>query len=97
MRGANNKSTKRKRQLRSQSTDAEAKLWFALRDRRRREQMIVVEVDGGQHAESPEDQTRDTYMQNEGYRVLRFWNTDVLTNCDGVLHSILQTLTKDKL
>jgi very-short-patch-repair endonuclease len=117
MRGTNDKANKRKRQLRSQATDAETKLWFALRNRRLgghkfarqasigfyiadfvcREQKLVVEVDGGQHAENPKDRVRDTFMQSEGYRVLRFWNTDVLTNCDGVLTSILQALTKDKL
>jgi very-short-patch-repair endonuclease len=50
-----------------------------------REQGIVVEVDGGQHLESKRDEIRDRYLAEQGYRVLRFWNNDVLSNIDGVL------------
>jgi very-short-patch-repair endonuclease len=56
-----------------------------------------VEVDGGQHAENAADQIRDIFMRNEGYRVLRFWNSDVLANCDGVLRTIRRALTRDML
>jgi very-short-patch-repair endonuclease len=38
---------------------------------------LVVEVDGGQHAENPRDKVRDDYLRNKGFRVLRFWNNDV--------------------
>jgi len=48
---------------------------------------IVIEVDGGQH--SPEtDAWRDTQVSSEGYRVLRFWNNDVLENPEGVARTI---------
>ena len=57
-----------------------------------RERHLVVEVDGGQHAESRSDQVRDAYLASEGYRVLRFWNSDVLSNIDGVLQTILASL-----
>jgi very-short-patch-repair endonuclease len=53
-----------------------------------REKQIVIEVDGGQHAESVEDAVRDRYLIAEGYRVLRFWNNDVLGNLEGVLLTI---------
>lgn len=50
-----------------------------------REQCLVVEVDGGQHLESKRDEVRDRYLAEQGYRVMRFWNNDVLSNIDGVL------------
>jgi very-short-patch-repair endonuclease len=53
-----------------------------------RERQIVIEVDGGQHNESAEDAVRDRYLTSEGYRVLRFWNNDVLGNLEGVLTTI---------
>jgi very-short-patch-repair endonuclease len=46
---------------------------------------IVIEVDGGQHAESERDQGRDRELESQGFRVLRFWNTDVLRNLEGVV------------
>src|SRR5690242_14136425 len=45
---------------------------------------LVVEVDGSQHAGSLSDRVRDTYLEQQGFRVLRFWNNDVLSNSDGV-------------
>jgi very-short-patch-repair endonuclease len=57
-----------------------------------RERNLVVEVDGGQHAESEGDQVRDAYLASQEYRVLRFWNSDVLGNIDGVLQTILASL-----
>jgi very-short-patch-repair endonuclease len=50
-----------------------------------REKLIVIEVDGGQHSESVRDEVRDRYLRAQGYRVMRFWNNDVLSNIDGVL------------
>ena len=49
---------------------------------------IVIEVDGGQHAESTADVARTRFIEARGYRVLRFWNHDVLANIDGVLEVI---------
>ncbi|MET3844209.1 DUF559 domain-containing protein [Bradyrhizobium sp. OAE829] len=49
---------------------------------------IVIELDGGQHAGSASDQVRTNYLEANGYRVLRFWNNDVLENMSGVLLTI---------
>ena len=49
---------------------------------------LIVEVDGGQHAENPADRLRDEWLAAEGYQVLRFWNHEVLTNLPGVLEVI---------
>ena len=57
-----------------------------------RDRNLIIEVDGGQHAESESDKVRDAYLASEGYRVLRFWNSDVLGNIDGVLQTILASL-----
>ena len=54
---------------------------------------LVIEVDGGQHVESRSDITRDRYLSSEGFRVLRFWNNDVLRNTEGVLEMVLSALT----
>ncbi|MCD0423886.1 DUF559 domain-containing protein [Rubrivivax sp. JA1024] len=57
-----------------------------------RDQMLVIEVDGGQHAESRRDAVRDDFLHMQGYRVLRFWNNDVLANISGVLEAIVRAL-----
>ena len=49
-----------------------------------RERKLIVEVDGGQHADNVRDRIRDSNLATEGYRILRFWNTDVLSSMDGV-------------
>jgi very-short-patch-repair endonuclease len=50
---------------------------------------IVIEIDGGQHAEqSKYDVRRTQFLESESYRVLRFWNNEVLNNIDGVLEVI---------
>jgi len=50
------------------------------------ENRIIIEVDGGQHAaENNKDRERDTYFQRYGFKVLRFWNNEVLQNTNGVL------------
>ena len=52
--------------------------------------MLVIEVDGGQHAEARAyDERRDDFMRGQGYRILRFWNNDVLQHADAVLETIL--------
>ncbi len=51
--------------------------------------MLVVEVDGGQHAAGREaDSKRTEWLQSEGYRVFRIWNSAVLENAEGVLEAI---------
>ena len=50
---------------------------------------LIVELDGGQHADRAEqDAERTRVLESKGYRVLRFWNTDVLENLDGVVQAI---------
>ncbi len=49
------------------------------------EKSLVIEVDGGQHAENTKDEERDARLTSEGYKVLRFCNNEVLTNREGVL------------
>ena len=49
---------------------------------------LIVEADGSPHAESPRDTIRDVYLESRGWKVLRFWNNEVLRNRDGVLETI---------
>ena len=50
---------------------------------------LIVEADGSQHAESPRDNVRDAYLESQSWKVLRFWNNEVLQNREGVLETIL--------
>ena len=59
-----------------------------------RDKLLIIEVDGGQHSESAADGIRDRRLNEEGYRVLRFWNNDVLGNLEGVLIRIQTELLK---
>jgi very-short-patch-repair endonuclease len=107
------KSLDRARSMRIEPSDAEKKLWLALRSRqfsgfkfRRQhpvgpyitdfaclERRLIIELDGGQHAEQKAyDDARTRYLEKKGYRVLRFWNTDTLANTEGVLTMILDAL-----
>ena len=52
-------------------------------------QSLVIEIDGGQHCASA-DAARDAWLARHGYRVLRFWNNDVLSNTEAVLAAILE-------
>jgi len=54
------------------------------------DKMLIIEVDGGQHADDEKDQKRDSWLQKEGFKVLRFWNNDVIGNLDGVTEVILK-------
>jgi 2-isopropylmalate synthase len=56
------------------------------------EHRIVVELDGGQHAESTYDRRRDHFLRADGWRVVRFWNNDVMKNRDGVLQNLQQAI-----
>ena len=52
---------------------------------------IVIELDGGQHAEDGDrDQQRDACLVMNGFSVLRFWNNEVFENLEGVLEIIRQ-------
>lgn len=97
------------RDMRHEPTDAEARLWEELRDRRlmrlkfRRqvplgpfiadfvcmEARLIVEVDGSQHGGSMRDRRRDDELQRRGFRILRFWNDDVLLDLTVVCDTIV--------
>ena len=103
--------------MRSESTDAEHRLWQILRAHRfagykfRRQvpldfyiadfvcfaERLIVELDGGQHADSESDPRRDAYLRTQGFRVLRIWNNDLFTNEEGVAERILSTLRSPPL
>jgi very-short-patch-repair endonuclease len=111
-----NELVRHARGLRSRMTDAERKLWFALRDRRfegfkfRRqvplgrfiadfvcfEARLVIEVDGGQHAENFRDRYRDRWFAANRFRVMRFWNNEVLSNLEGVMTLLAEALAAEK-
>jgi very-short-patch-repair endonuclease len=60
---------------------------------------LIIEVDGGQHysdAMVEQDHTRDQRMMNLGFNILRFTNTEVLTNIDGVVSKIVEKLPGSK-
>ena len=56
------------------------------------EELVIIEVDGGQHAGSERDKTRDEYFKKKKYKVLRYWNDDVLRNTGGVLQDIMNIM-----
>jgi very-short-patch-repair endonuclease len=58
------------------------------------ESRLIIEVDGGQHADSARDVERDKWLARNEFRVLRFWNNDVLRNLEGVLTSLATELNK---
>lgn len=64
-----------------------------------REKRLVVEIDGSQHVDKAGDRIRDGYMCDAGYRVIRFWNTDVINRqaavCDTILLALAGQLADD--
>ena len=95
--------------MRREPTEAEDRLWGALRGRRldrikfRRqvpvgayiadflcaEAMLIVEIDGSQHADSEYDRERAAALRARGFRVLRFWNDEVMRELDPVCDTII--------
>ncbi len=53
---------------------------------------LVVEIDGGQHCENMKDIARTEYLNKKGYKVIRFWNNEVLENMDGVLYRLQEEI-----
>ena len=49
---------------------------------------LVIEADGGQHMESAMDAERDAFLRSKGFRVVRFWNHDIIANLEGV-HAVI--------
>ena len=50
---------------------------------------LIVEADGGQHNDSASDRRRDAWLRRDGFRVVRFWNADIIQNADGVISVLL--------
>ena len=101
------------KQLRTDQTAAEARLWYHLRAKRfsgvkfRRQTvngpfiadftcraaMLVIEIDGDTHGSTAQyDAERTTYLEQQGWSVIRFTNTDVMHNLEAVLSTIAQRL-----
>ena len=59
-----------------------------------REEYLVIELDGSQHADSDYDRRRDKFMVEQGWSVLRFWNVDALQERDAVVDTILAALDR---
>lgn len=59
------------------------------------EKKLIIEVDGGQHNEAQNiayDKERTEFLENKGYKVIRFWNSDIDNNIEGVYQEILKNL-----
>jgi very-short-patch-repair endonuclease len=50
---------------------------------------LIIELDGGQHNENPADEKRTAWLESQNFKVMRFWNNDVLKNPERVLTTIL--------
>jgi homoserine kinase type II len=59
------------------------------------EKRLIIEIDGGQHSESIKDIERTLYLENQDFRVIRFWNNEILDNLDGCYEILLEELNKD--
>lgn len=55
------------------------------------EKMLVIECDGGQHT-IERDRERTAFLRQKGYKILRFWNNDILGNLEGVYDVIMRAL-----
>ena len=58
---------------------------------------LIIEADGGQHNLSEGDAVRDKWLISQGFKVMRFWNSDILNNTDAVLTTILEALPPSPL
>ena len=61
------------------------------------ENKLVIELDGGQHAQEKEhasDYERDEWLRGQGFTVFRFWNNEILENMNGVGETIVRHCTK---
>ena len=57
------------------------------------EKLLIIELDGDQHDRQQEyDRERDAFLDAQGFRVMRFWNSEVFENIDGVLEVVLLAL-----
>ncbi len=59
------------------------------------EKKLIIELDGSQHLEQEEyDKERTKYLETQGYKVIRFWNNDVMNDIDSVINVICDTLNE---
>jgi very-short-patch-repair endonuclease len=83
------------RLLRAQFADwrfrRQVPLRFAIADFASHRARLVIEIDGGQHG-GADDAARDAMIEAEGYRVVRFWNNEVLGNSEGVARTLAGVL-----
>lgn len=57
---------------------------------------LIIELDGSQHLEQEEyDEERTKYLESDGYKVIRFWNNDVMNNIDGVILAIIHAMEEE--
>ena len=57
---------------------------------------LIIELDGSQHLEQEEyDEERTKYLESLGYRVIRFWNSDVMNHIDGVILAIIHAMENE--
>ena len=57
------------------------------------ENKLVIEVDGGQHASKLNDKERERWLKKRGFKVIRFWNNDVLKDIESVLRSVWEEIS----
>jgi tRNA (guanine-N7-)-methyltransferase len=55
---------------------------------------LIVEADGGQHADNQADAVRDAWLRSQGFKMLRFWNNEILTNITAVMEQISEEIIK---
>ena len=59
---------------------------------------LIIELDGSQHLEQQEyDEERTKYLELQGYKVIRFWNNDVVNNIDGVILAIIYAMENESV
>ena len=59
------------------------------------EKRLIIECDGGQHNQNFDDIERNFYLESQNFRILRFWNNEILENLEGVLSVIKEALNDD--
>ena len=58
---------------------------------------LIIEVDGSQHIDSQQDKIRDNWLNSQGFKILWFWDNEVLGNRDGVVETIIDALATPSL
>jgi len=62
------------------------------------EARVIIELDGSQHLDQASyDASRDRFLRSQGYRVLRFWNGDVLSETEGVMETIFEAMHRKEM